>query len=232
MKTPYQLEVLEKTYAGSSTTDDSECFGGLFFAGLWSNCACVFHGDFVCAEDSYPNETKRAELSVQLNLTDRQLQMWFCHRRLKDRKPLAKRQLRADEVSAPVIAPSPVLPPPSPPSEMIAGTVGTYREQLPPYSRRGPDRPSVPRLSVPEIGRRYYEPPQVMLPHMAPVHLTQAEHRVINSVEALIGEPLRDDGPVLGIEFDPLPPGAFGTPIGKNLVLMMRYIWCLNIFFK
>ncbi|AQK88478.1 Putative homeodomain-like transcription factor superfamily protein [Zea mays] len=179
MKTPYQLEVLERTYA----------------------------------EDSYPNETKRAELSVQLNLTDRQLQMWFCHRRLKDRKPLAKRQLRDDEVSAPVIAPSPVLPPPSPPSEMIAGTVGTYREQLPPYSRRGPDRPSVPRLSVPEIGRRYYEPPQVMLPHMAPVHLTQAEHRVINSVEALIGEPLRDDGPVLGIEFDPLPPGAFGTPI-------------------
>jgi hypothetical protein len=30
MKTPYQLEVLERTYAGSSTTDDSECFGGLF----------------------------------------------------------------------------------------------------------------------------------------------------------------------------------------------------------
>jgi hypothetical protein len=30
MKTPYQLEVLERTYAGSSTTDDSECSGGLF----------------------------------------------------------------------------------------------------------------------------------------------------------------------------------------------------------
>ncbi|CAD6271220.1 unnamed protein product [Miscanthus lutarioriparius] len=181
MKTPYQLEVLERTYA----------------------------------EDSYPNETKRAELSVQLKLTDRQLQMWFCHRRLKDRKPPAKRQLRDEEVSVPVIAPPPpVLPPPLPPSEMILGTVGTYGEQLPPYSRRGPGRSSaVPRLSVPEVGRRYYEPPQVMLPHMAPVHLTQAEHQVIDSVEALIGEPLRDDGPVLGIEFDPLPPGAFGAPI-------------------
>ncbi len=28
----------------------------------------------------------RAELSAQLNLSDKQLQMWFCHRRLKDRK--------------------------------------------------------------------------------------------------------------------------------------------------
>ncbi|KAG8069439.1 hypothetical protein GUJ93_ZPchr0005g15579 [Zizania palustris] len=51
MKTPYQLEVLERTYT----------------------------------EDPYPNETVRAELSVKLGLTDRQLQMWFCHRRLKDR---------------------------------------------------------------------------------------------------------------------------------------------------
>lgn len=74
---------------------------------------------------------------------------------------------------------------------------------------------------MPEIGRRYYEPPQVILPHMAAVHLTQAEHRMIDSVETLIGEPLRDDGPVLGVEFDPLPPGAFGAPIGKNLVHMM-----------
>ncbi|AQK92148.1 Putative homeodomain-like transcription factor superfamily protein [Zea mays] len=141
--------------------------------------------------------------------------MWFCHRRLKDRKPPAKRQLRDEEVSVPVIGPPPpVLPPPLPPSEMMVGTVGTYGEQLLPYSRRGSGRLSAaPRLSVPEIGRRYYEPPQVMLPHMAPVHLMQAEHRVIDSVEALIGEPLRDDGPVLGIEFDPLPPGAFGAPI-------------------
>lgn len=199
---------------------------GVCFCELLIELRVWFHGDFVCTEDSYPNETKRAELSVQLNLTDRQLQMWFCHRRLKDRKPPAKRQLRDEEVSVPVIAPPPpMLPPPLPPSEMIVGTVGTYGEQLPPCSRRGPGRSSaVPRLSVPEIGRRYYEPPQVMLPHMAPVHLMQAEHWVIDYVEAVIGEPLRDDGPVLGIEFDPLPPGAFGAPIGKNLVLMMHYI--------
>lgn len=40
----------------------------------------------VFAEDRYPAEAVRAELSTQLNLSDKQLQMWFCHRRLKDRK--------------------------------------------------------------------------------------------------------------------------------------------------
>ena len=42
----------------------------------------------VGAEDSYPNEMMQVELSVQLGLTDRQLQMWFCHCRLKDWKNL------------------------------------------------------------------------------------------------------------------------------------------------
>jgi hypothetical protein len=37
-------------------------------------------------DDRYPAEAVRAELSTQLNLSDKQLQMWFCHRRLKDRK--------------------------------------------------------------------------------------------------------------------------------------------------
>ncbi|XP_062230411.1 uncharacterized protein LOC133928191 [Phragmites australis] len=119
MKTPYQLEVLERTYS----------------------------------EDLYPNETKRAELSVKLRLTDKQLQMWFCHRRLKDRKPPAKRHLRDEEVTVPVIAPPPVLPLSLPPSEVMVGPVGTYGEHLLPFSRRGPGRSSaVPRISVPELG--------------------------------------------------------------------------------
>lgn len=186
----------------------------VIFMGIWFDFLCVD------AEDPYPNEGKRAELSVQLGLTDRQLQMWFCHRRLKDRKPqTAKRQMRDEMNSMPVIAPPPVLPqPPLPPSEIMAGTVGTYGDHLLPC-RRGPGRSSaVPRISVPEIGRRYYEAPQIMLPPMQQVRLTQAEQQVIDSVEALIGEPLREDGPVLGIEFDPLPPGAFGAPIGKKLL--------------
>jgi hypothetical protein len=174
---------------------------------------------------------------VQLGLTDRQLQMWFCHRRLKDRKPQqTKRQLQDDDVSMPVVVPPPpVLPHPLlPSSDIMVGTVGPYGAHLLPGPRRGLGRSSaVPRISVPEIGRRYYEAPQIMLPPLAPMQLTEAEQRVINSVEALIGEPLRDDGPVLGIEFDPLPPGAFGAPIGKNLLLRMPsccIYYCTRLF--
>ncbi|KAI7746851.1 hypothetical protein M8C21_016308 [Ambrosia artemisiifolia] len=55
-KTPFQLEVLELTYAG----------------------------------DAYPSDKVRAELSVQLDLTDRQLQKWFSNRRLKDKNTPTK----------------------------------------------------------------------------------------------------------------------------------------------
>uniref|UniRef100_A0A0E0HCK4 Homeobox domain-containing protein n=1 Tax=Oryza nivara TaxID=4536 RepID=A0A0E0HCK4_ORYNI len=109
MKTPYQLEVLKRTYT----------------------------------EDLYPNETIRAELSVKLGLTDKQLQMWFCHRRLKDRKPPPKRQQLEEDVHVPVMAPPPVLPPPLPHSKLTMAPGGMYGEQLlPSSSRRGTGRPS------------------------------------------------------------------------------------------
>ncbi|XP_062217174.1 homeobox-DDT domain protein RLT2-like isoform X4 [Phragmites australis] len=182
MKSPYQLEVLEKTYAA----------------------------------EQYPSEALRAELSSKIGLSDRQLQMWFCHRRLKDRKPPSKRQ-RWDEEAA--LAPPPVLPLPAIPlasSELMVGASGPYDEPLhPTHPRRGAGRSSaVPRISMPDIGTRYYEPLPVMLrPPVASMQLTQSELCVINSVESQLEEPLREDGPVLGIEFDPLPPGAFGAPI-------------------
>ena len=57
----------------------------------------------------------------------------------------------------------------------------------------------------------YYESPQSIL-----------EHRAIACVEAQLGEPLREDGPILGIEFDPLPPDAFGAPIGKVYIYIFN----------
>ncbi|KAJ8432424.1 hypothetical protein Cgig2_016054 [Carnegiea gigantea] len=59
---------------------------------------------------------------------------------------------------------------------------------------------AVPRISG---NGRYYDPPPQSV----------AELRAIAFVEAQLGEPLREDGPALGMEFDPLPPGAFGAPI-------------------
>ncbi|GLT41039.1 hypothetical protein SLA2020_151290 [Shorea laevis] len=148
------------------------------------------------AMENYPSEALRAELSVQLGLSDRQLQMWFCHRRLKDRKtPSVKRQRK--DSSAPAAAPVAT-------GEEMAGNE--------PASGSSPFRHNVePRLVVLRPGLavpRYYEAPQ-----------TIAELRAITFAEAQLGEPLKEDGPILGMEFDPLPPGAFGAPIGASTAL-------------
>ncbi|KAK1286955.1 hypothetical protein QJS10_CPB20g01876 [Acorus calamus] len=58
----------------------------------------------------------------------------------------------------------------------------------------------------PPLVKRYYEPPP-------PTPQSILELRAIAFVESQLGERLREDGPILGIEFDPLPPGAFGAPI-------------------
>lgn len=180
MKTPSQLEVLEKAYA----------------------------------VDTYPSEAMRAELATKLGLTDRQLQMWFCHRRLKDRKPPGEKRVKKEVSPGMVGALSNGVG-----KELVGGyggdlkndqSLGLARTALGPteilqqhrvvhrsgtaLARFGTEMPAV---------KRYYEPPQAL-----------SELRAIAFVEAQLGERLREDGPVLGMEFDPLPPGAFGSPIG------------------
>ncbi|KAI3456227.1 hypothetical protein Pfo_012890 [Paulownia fortunei] len=168
MKTPFQLEALEKTYA----------------------------------MEMYPSEATRAELSDKLGLTDRQLQMWFCHRRLKDKK-------EAVGMAA--------MKPRTPGSVGRKGLTESPREELmtaEPGSGHGSGSGSASASGsgsgssqfdngdTPMVPIRYYESPRTIM-----------ERRVIACVEAQLGEPLRDDGPILGVEFDELPPGAFGAPI-------------------
>lgn len=159
------------------------------------------------AMQAYPSEALRAELSVKLGLSDRQLQMWFCHRRLKDRKPTPPKRPQKDSSPAAGLGSS--------------GGVG-IGDEIRAFSEVGNDFPSgsasgsspfshidlQKRMIFPKIGadmlemKRYYDPPQAL-----------SELRAISFVEAQLGEPLRENGPILGLEFDPLPPGAFGTPI-------------------
>lgn len=176
MKTPSQLEVLEKTYA----------------------------------IETYPSEALRAELSVKLGLTDRQLQMWFCHRRLKDRKPSAEKRQKKSALTSAVaefsggVVHEKVVSNADVANDSRSGLnlFGNMEQQ---QQQRVAHKAgtAVPRISteMPSM-RRFYEPP-----------LAISEQRAIKFVEAQLGEPLREDGPILGMEFDPLPPGAFGTPI-------------------
>ncbi|KAL5793714.1 hypothetical protein ACOSP7_002308 [Xanthoceras sorbifolium] len=145
------------------------------------------------AVEAYPSEALRAELSVQLGLSDRQLQMWFCHRRLKDRKvPPAKRHSKGSPSRAPLLAGE----------KELAGNDSTH------FVRGGVGIGIMPvqRFAGEVVGmKKYYE--------MPPPQQSVVELRAIAFVEAQLGEPLREDGPILGMEFDPLPPDAFGAPI-------------------
>ncbi|XP_027339637.1 homeobox-DDT domain protein RLT1 [Abrus precatorius] len=154
MKTPFQLETLEKAYA----------------------------------LENYPSESMRAELSEKLGLSDRQLQMWFCHRRLKDKKDLPSKKPRKVATLPDSPADEPRLGP-EPGNDYGSGS----------GSGSSPFTRSELRNVVP---RGYYESPQTIM-----------ELRAIACVEAQLGEPLREDGPILGVEFDPLPPDAFGAPL-------------------
>ncbi|CAI8591100.1 unnamed protein product [Vicia faba] len=156
MKTPFQLETLEKAYA----------------------------------LETYPSEATRVELSEKLGLSDRQLQMWFCHRRLKDKKELPSKKPRK-------------VPP------LLDSTTNELNPKLviEPCNEYGSGSGSGSSpVTRPElrnvVPRSYYESPQSIM-----------ELRAIACVEAQLGEPLREDGPILGIEFDPLPPDAFGAPL-------------------
>ncbi|KAK7327836.1 hypothetical protein VNO77_21929 [Canavalia gladiata] len=157
MKTPFQLETLEKAYT----------------------------------LENYPSEAMRADLSEKLGLSDRQLQMWFCHRRLKDKKDLPSKKPR----KAAALPDSPADEPrlgPEPGNDYGSGS----------GSGSSPFTRSELRNVVP---RGYYESPQTIM-----------ELRAIACVEAQLGEPLREDGPILGVEFDPLPPDAFGAPLAVS----------------
>ncbi|XP_076957084.1 homeobox-DDT domain protein RLT1-like [Bidens hawaiensis] len=181
MKTPFQLNMLEKTYAS----------------------------------DMYPSEAVRAQLSESLGLTDRQLQMWFCHRRLKDKKEGTLKTPGGDrkELIKPVKQEFIMV-------DRGGVGVGGGGSEYGSRSRSRSHRESWARSrsrsrsrSGSDLDSSEFNEPLV---HSRAYELTQERmmlRRIIECVEAQLGEPLRDDGPALGTEFDELPPGAFGTPI-------------------
>lgn len=159
--------------------------------------------------DNYPSEPVRVELSEKLGLTDRQLQMWFCHRRLKDKKEASAP--KKESVAAPKKGPVSRKPaaeplPDSPVDDLRLGSDHYHGNEY--GSGSGSGSSPYTRLEPPNaipVSVGYYESPQA-----------EMELRAIACVEDQLGEPLREDGPILGIEFDQLPPDAFGAPIGIN----------------
>ena len=172
-------------------------------------CIFVFFGSV----EAYPSEALRAELSEKLGLSDRQLQMWFCHRRLKDRKavPAAKKPRNGSPPVARALAPVGEGF-----EQMVVADVVHDRgvaSGLRPFGHFDLTRVvPLPGMAFPRMGVGL---PAMEINNYYEAHQTIEELRAIAFVERQLGEPLRKDGPILGMEFDSLPPGAFGAPIGK-----------------
>lgn len=64
----------------------------------------------------------------------------------------------------------------------------------------------------------------------------ESENAAISAVKRQLGRHYREDGPPLGVDFDPLPPGAFESPSGDPVngkssylyltVILTIFIWC------
>lgn len=175
--------------------------------------------------DAYPSESIRADLSEKLGLSDRQLQMWFCHRRLKDKKdggPTKKQRKLAPAAQLPESSPVHELrvgPPSAGPGSDYGSGSGSGSSPFGPNEFRNVMAGGRYSDDMPPAGRRYYEPiPLPLLTPPPPPARPSIMERAITIVEAQLGEPLREDGPVLGVEFDPLPPDAFGAPLGIRFI--------------
>ncbi|KAJ0233722.1 Homeobox-DDT domain protein RLT1 [Hirschfeldia incana] len=159
----------------------------------------------VYSEETYPSEETRAELSEKLDLTDRQLQMWFCHRRLKDKKDgQVKKPVQPSPAAVPAPAFSLVNELPAADDRSGSGS-GSGCSPSSESKRNFAGGSSSSRDEYETMGKSGYEP-----------RLSVMVRRAVACIEGQLGEPLREDGPVLGMEFDPLPPGAFGAPIGMQ----------------
>ncbi|KAJ7513400.1 hypothetical protein O6H91_06G021700 [Diphasiastrum complanatum] len=165
------------------------------------------------AENKHPSEAIRAELSVKLGLTNRQMQMWFCNRRLKDKKGNK--------------------------DEHHANSIQNSEEKLsiPKESPTFYEYPAAVLASEIEDDALFARNSQQIVAHELEEHTSEVWHRqskhekdfeklskkksqqtdsdldpraTATAIMSLWGESFREDGPTLGFDFDPLPPGAFG----------------------
>nr|GMD91506.1 homeobox-ddt domain protein rlt2 [Ipomoea batatas] len=146
------------------------------------------------AVERYPSPDLMEELSAKLGLSDQQVNVWFQCRRQKDRERIA--------IGIPLHKVASTMPMAS----LIAvGEVWGKPVPGSPYGRLMVQQPGV---RVPSFGneglstRRYDQFPW-----------TIQHSRAVAAVEKQLGGHFIDNGPVLGFNFDPLPPGAFHTPI-------------------
>ncbi|XVE79022.1 hypothetical protein DITRI_Ditri14bG0024400 [Diplodiscus trichospermus] len=213
----------------------------------------------------FPSEKMRAQLAVQVGLTEKQISSWFCHRRLKDKRRDEYANGRQDHSSGVIqdrgsglrqdscgsirqedhrnIDPREVESRGISGREFPAADLRyEHRSHPNPYDAHMEDTSSESSSSLhdqlfSENGDPYdtqisakliqngetmqIKPRSAKTVGYKPSGFLkvkgEGENPAITAVKRQLGRHYQEDGPVLGIEFDLLPPGAFEFPV-SNLV--------------
>ncbi|XP_058107783.1 homeobox-DDT domain protein RLT2 isoform X2 [Magnolia sinica] len=212
-------------------------------------------------EHKYPSESMRAQVALEIGLSEKQISGWFCHRRLKDKKLLKEesyvngkqdisngvmpdhgsglrqdscgstkpgeyRHLDTREVESRRFYtqdyPAAVLAHESrsqhinggdydAADDTSSGSSAASQGRLLPLRYSSRDNSSTLMNAEGVKGRGYM---------MASRYLylqDEIENPAISAVKRQLGRHYREDGPPVGVEFQPLPPGAFDSPIGDSV---------------
>ncbi|KAL0390771.1 UNVERIFIED_CONTAM: Homeobox-DDT domain protein RLT1 [Sesamum calycinum] len=178
-------------------------------------------------EHKYPTESMKIQLAESVGLTEKQVSGWFCHRRLKDKKLMngenyaTGRQDRSSGV---------VQDRGSGHRQDSCDLTYEHGNHYAGNYNRVNDASSGSSSSLRNISNHQNGDPfdAASSKYLIPKFPTdvkggkarsgpsgylkvkgQVENAAITAVKRQLGKHYREDGPPLGVEFDPLPPGAF-----------------------
>lgn len=251
VKTQAQVMALENFYKGISSS-----------LLILFNCSllCLKRSfSFLCVpEHKFPSDEMKAQMAVQVGLTEKQISSWFCHRRLKDKRRdetyANGRQdhssgviqdrgsgLRQDSCGSIKQGDYRNIDPREVESRRIYGQEFSAadlkyerRSHLNPYDAHVEDTSSESSFSLHDQPFSESRDPydiQISSKLTENVAITQinprstkntgykpsgylkvkgeTENPAITAVKRQLGRHYQEEGPLLGIEFDSLPPGAF-----------------------
>ncbi|KAF5930263.1 hypothetical protein HYC85_031136 [Camellia sinensis] len=189
-------------------------------------------------EHKYPSEEMKADIAGSIGLTEKQVSGWFCHRRtvvvdigrihvaaqnrgitdILNPKEVESRRLSGQDFSAADLAYEHGHHPNENSSEMDDTSSESslpLQHMIHPQNVDPFDRATSRYLSQNEnitpinsMGIRTRTGPSGYLKVKGPV-----ENTAITAVKRQLGMHYREDGPLLGVEFDLLPPGAFESSV-------------------
>ncbi|CAM6042237.1 unnamed protein product [Sphagnum compactum] len=193
----------------------------------------------VYADDKYPSEEVRADLSKKIGLSEKQLQVWFKHRRHKDRRDgidddkltlyASRHKADADSEELPSTKrgeidlnsreddksedgyPAAVLAEEQDDDVLIVKKMNGIDVNEGDFEEFEKPKATTKKKSASGLKEQPRKPPRKPASPKSTVisKVDALELAAVKAVESQLNGPLREDGPPLGFEFDSPPPGAF-----------------------